>query len=352
MYILDTHFIFFVGLLMTSHQSSCGRKVPFKRQYGTLDFMDTFGSTNDGHFPLQQAPIYGHECLDDKCSKRRFLTVRFGDNPVVEFANFLAVQSNYNYDDFYIRCPKGMLGMGTICHNGNCLKPQLLCGQVPKKFGETTSKIKTVLPSNSTKSAKCPDSLYVSGLECTTYNCSPPGLRCIELKIDQKPKMKYTLRAIGSRKLESQLFSAGKNGGLSEQMRDPIFKITCQDGLCGTMRLFSAARRSTSLRGSVEKWTGYAGDEGTSLSCPSETVVAQIKCETSICGRIKLGCTRPAKQTKLLFDESDTKFSNVFGSYKFPIGICPDGYYFQNLSCLLFSCSEMVMGCVKISFIQ
>lgn len=282
----DTHFIFFVGLLLVLFQRSCAREVPFKRQYGTLDFMHTARiMIDDGHFPLQQAPIYAHECLNDDCSERRFLTVRYGSDPVVEYSNFRAHKINYNGERFFIRCPKGMLGFGTICYQGNCLKPQMLCGKVPRSFGKTSSKFKIVQPSNSSRITACPDSMYVSGLECPAWDCIPTGLHCTELKMTRRPELKYTLRIAGNRKSESELFSS-KNEGLSEVMRGPIIKITCLGSVCSTLILHSVNRGSAPLLRPVEKWTNYVEGGGTTASCPSGTIVVQWKCQKANCDRI------------------------------------------------------------------
>lgn len=348
----NTQFILVLSLLSLLCQSISARQVLFKRQYGTLDFMYSSGSMfDDTYFPLQQAPIYGHECLNDDCSESRFLTVRYGSDSVIKFSNFRAHRKDYNTGRFFIRCPKKMLGMGTICSHGNCLKPQMFCGEVPEEFGKTSSKFRIVLPSNSSKVTTCPDSMYVSGLECATWNCIPIGLHCTELKMTFRAQNKHILRIAGNRKSESDLFSS-KKGGRSEVMRGPIFKIECLGTVCNSLILSSVDRGSAPLLHPVEKWTNYVEDEGTIASCPSGTIVVQMECQKESCDKIRLGCARPIRQNGIVIEENDIMVSNIFGLWNIRSGFCPDGYYFKSLSCLLFACSTMVMQCVKVSFIQ
>lgn len=347
---------FVVGLLLYLFQDGHARQILFKRQYGTLDFMDaaTYFLV-DGYFPIQQAPIYGHECLSKDCSERRFHTVRFGSDAVVKFSNSWTISDKYIPDSIFIRfsitCPKGMLAMGITCYHGDCHRLQLHCGHVPLNFGQTTSNSKIIPPSNSTNISTCPNSMYVSGLECTNLLCIPTGLHCTTLKMNRRSKFKYTLDIAGNREVKSKLFGK-KYSDLSEEMKNPIFKLTCFGIVCESITLSSTERGSVQLLRPVEKWTNHVEKEGTIASCPSGTVVARVKCEGRICGRIKLGCARPVDRNNLILDDNDIKFSDIFGMWDMLDGIFPGGYYFKQLSCIVDNCEKMVMGCVKASFIQ
>lgn len=349
-------FFTIVGVLLYLYQHGHARQIPFKRKYGTLDFMDTATYfLTDAYFPIQQAPIYGHECLTNDCSMRRFLTVRFGSEPVIKFLNLWTISDKYIPDAIFIRfslrCPKGMFAMGVSCYNGNCHKLQLHCGPVHPDFGQATSKSKIIMPSNSSKISTCPDSMYVSGLECTSWLCIPTGLHCTMLNMKRMTKFERTLDTAGSREIVSKPF--GKNyDSLSEEMRTPIFKMACFGVVCESITLFSVGRGSAPLLGPVEKWTNYVEKEGSTASCPSGTVVAQVKCEGKTCNRIKLGCARPANRNNLILNEDDIKLSDIFGMWNVLDGICPGGYYLKQLSCLIDNCEEMVMGCLQASFLQ
>lgn len=201
---------------------------------------------------LQQASIYAHECLNEDCSKCRFLTVRFGSDPVITFTNSWTIFDGYGSELFSLRCPAGMLALGTACYHANCLKLQMLCGEVSSAFGRTTSKSKIVFPSSSSKITTCPDSMYVSGLECTSWDCIPTGLHCTELRQNLRPKLKTPLTTTGNRKAGSGPFSL-KNRGLSTEAKFPIYSMACIDTLCTTIHFFWIERGTAPLLRPVEE---------------------------------------------------------------------------------------------------
>lgn len=244
---------FFTSLLLFLFQRGHANQILFKRQYGTTDALNI--ATNhlyDAHLPIQQAPIYGHECINEDCSKRRFFTVRFGNDPVVKFSNYWTIFEGYAPNKFPFKCPKNMPVLRASCYRGNCLRLRLNCGYVPFAFGQMTSHFKFVMPSNSSKLATCTDSMYVSGLECPNGRCIPTGLHCTTLEMYHKPKSKYSLDVSGNRQIERKLLSS-MDSGPSEKMNRPIFKWICHGTLCDSVTLFSIDRGMTPLLGPVEK---------------------------------------------------------------------------------------------------
>lgn len=329
-----------------------GAKTAFKRELGKLDYLYAAKDLlNDAHSPFQLAPIYAHECMEDECQKRRFHSVRFGSGPIIEFSNLWTTAVNYIPTGYYIRCPRGMLVSGLSCIKGDCTKPQLHCGKVLASFGSTANKFKIVLPSNTSRFTKCPDSMYVSGLQCTTWHCIPTGLHCTRLLLQRRPKMKHLLERSGNRVIESALFT-DKNGGKSEKANGPIFQIRCIGSLCNPQWFFSIARGVDPLLGAVQKWTPGIQNAGSSASCPTAMVVAQMHCQAPLCNKVALGCAKFLNSDITIVEEHDTRHSEIFGPYDKLIGVCPDGYYFKKLHCIRDLCYEMVMECVKITFIE
>lgn len=348
---VQLHYLTIIALQVLLIFCCEGSYVPFLRKSGTLDAMDSVNDMADAYLPLQQVPIYGHECLKRFCWDRRFLTVRHGNDRILIFSNHWTTTISYVKGYQSIRCPKHMLAMGMSCLDTFCDAPQLLCAATAPGFKVNSWRKKDIKPTNKSGKVLCPDGMYVQGLICTDWGwkCNPMGLHCVALVHLRTPQHRYPLISTSGRVLQSERFgSRGK--GYSQLMSGPVFGMECLGLYCDSISLFSVARGTKPLLQQAVTWTPSVNAAGSSVQCPLGMVVGQMRCGAQNCGDVYLGCVRPFPIIQI--NKNDRQMSNIFGESFEPPGHCPDGYFMDQLFCLRNKCAQMAIGCVKLTFIE
>lgn len=338
-----------IYVTLICHEAS---NVPFTRDIGTLDYMNKFGWMEEGLLPLQLVPIYGHECFEKDCQYRRFLTVRLGNEEIIEFSNYWTTMQIQRSDGWGIRCPENRLALGLTCTDTTCAVPQLHCGAMLTQFQIIPSKNTIAHRVGNSSRVLCPDGMYVQGFECRDSNCQSMEHFCVAVEFARAARRRLALLPTGNRVMMSEYFHSGLNKGLSPVMSGPIFCVRCGRHSCEEISLLSVSRGEQPLLDSVTFWTDPIGDEGTSVACPPGMLVRQMKCQGEYCKKVFLGCAMIATKSIVQFDETDLKASDVFGSNVPTDGYCPDGYYMKQLTCFRYICSQMVLGCIRASFIE
>lgn len=343
-FLLCAHVVLIICLSLTSGK----RLVPFKREYGTLDFMDVSHEFHNAHIPLQYSPIYGIKCLDDNCDYRQFLTVRHGNKPIIKFSNYWTTRSYEGSEGLYTICPKKMMTLGMSC-GYPCSLDQMNCGRVDSRFRIQANK-KMLVRTAKNNTVLCPNGMYVRGVLCLEYLCTKIGLYCVGLAFEKAPKEKLALIPDGNRIIRSDVFKADE-GGYSQKMDGPVFSIF-RGNQCSGTALYAIGRGQKPILGPVERWTAVASEEGTSVSCPHGMLISQMKCTGECCEEISLGCSKLLHKKLFKIDESQVTFSNLFGTWAYIDGLCPDGHYAKGLNCFRSKCLLIIMKCVKITFVQ
>lgn len=321
----------------------------FRREYGTLDVMDVSEERfRNAHVPIQYSPIYGIKCLDDGCVARQFLTVRQGNEHIVEFSNYWTTKSKLNDKGLYTSCPKNMLTMG-MARKYSWSLDQMMCGRVDQRF-KILAKKNVLVETAKNNIVLCPNGMYVQGIQCLERQCDKIGLFCVELSFNKILESKYPLVPNGNRVIINDFFNATTNGGLSEKMDGPIFRIGRFDKCVGT-RHFTIGRGLKPILGPVKKWTEIASNEGTSVSCPRGMLVSQMKCGGKCCDEISLGCSELVNKKVFEIDETQVTVSNLFGT-DIVGGFCPDGHYAKGINCFRTNCNLIIIECVKMTFIE
>lgn len=345
------NFWLFLASLYVSFSRSRAAEKLFVRKIGTPDYIDTLNWPSTGFNPVTRVPIYAHECLDKDCSRGRFLTMRFKNIPILQFSNFWSDEIYRDESGWHTRCPKNMLAMGISCPSEQCVIPQLHCGLAAPDFKIVPSKNKQVTPSKKKNSAICPNGMYVQGVDIASGPSYRSGLYCVSLLYKPAFATRNPLIPSDNRITTSELVRADKSKGRSESMDGPIFSIIYAKEREGFL-LVSVNRGVNPILGPVKTWTDYAGEDKGTVSCPRGTIIKQIRCSQNICDKISLGCAKPTKESEVEFHDSDVLYSNVVGSNHALPAYCPEGYYAKEVNCLLDHCSQLILGCVKATYIQ
>lgn len=342
----------FFALLIAAFREFRAAQKPFTRKMGTPDYMNTFGWPLEGFIPVAPIPIYAHECVKDDCSERRFLTMRYGNNPILQFSNFWSGIKYHDLNGWHTKCPKNMLAMGMSCSQGVCGLPQLHCGLAAPGFKIVPRKKKTVTPLENETSAFCPDGMYVQGLHAANGPNYRSGLHCVGLFFDNMFPSEFPLIPSDNKISRSVTLNVNDNDGYSLPTDGPIFSIICSSHQCQAITLVSVSRGIEPILGPVEKWTNHVGYGINTASCPPGMLIKQMRCRESYCNKINLGCARPTEESKVRFHDNDLRYSNVFGSYVSIPGYCPEGYYAKEVNCPRAVCSQLILGCVKATYIE
>lgn len=326
--------------------------IPFKRNVGTKDMMYEFNPYYPAFQPIQQSPIYGIECMDNACYNQRFLTLRYQNLVIVKYINHWTPLTSGNSGRWSVTCPSNMLSLGLWCHENSCNKIRLVCGTIGVGFSMTKSRT-IINPPNSPSSVNCPDGKYVQGIECFGYDCQRRGLRCVGLEYNRRVQGSFPLGTIENRQTYTHWHS-NEWSGQSNIVDGPFFAMHC-DGphYCDNKLYYYVERGTTPLLGKIQAWRGPVNKFGQKASCPKGMVVRQFKCVFDFCKDLYIGCARPAS-SKIKVVDADQMPSDAL-SYYWPFkdtASCPEGYFIREISCLSEFCAHIVLGCVKITFIE
>lgn len=342
----------FVAALLCVISFSDAAYAPFKRNVGTLDAMDDFNPSYPGFRPIQQSPIYGIDCLDNSCYNQRFLTVRYQNLVIVKYVNHWTPLTAGNSGRWQISCPNNMLSLGMWCHENSCNKIRLVCGTIGTGFLMKGART-TVNPPSSPSDVSCPNGQYMQGIECFGYDCQRRGLKCVGLQYNRRVQGKFEIRRTDNRQVVGHWFSE-EWGGLSQAVQGPMFALHCSGPhYCDNKIFHSVLRGTIPMLEKPQIWRGPLNDIGSVASCPSGMVVGQMRCSYDFCRELLIGCAKPANK-KIMVVDDDRLSSNVFSQY-WPFedtASCPEGYYIREISCLRSYCSHMVLGCVKMTFVE
>lgn len=310
--------------------------------------MTWFNYNEHAAWPIQESPIYGIE-YDSKTKDRRFMTLRLRDFAIVKFSNKWVAGFGTN-GRWRLKCSNNMLMMGYTCHAGNCDNLSLLCGKVMAPFQTVASKRTIVRPKNAGSSIFCPDGMYAQGLECVGKGCKNPGLFCVQLTFSTISMSQTQFSSVGNRNYVSATFNSD-GYGFSWRMGGPIYAISCiGKAECESKQLYSAERGIGSMMTETTLYRGPISAAGSSVSCPKKMVIVVMRCTGQFCSSIHIGCASFKDETTYRVTDTDVRMSNTFSTH-WPhqaIGTCPDGYFAKSIECLRFSCSVLMIGCVKI----
>lgn len=345
--------VLFLPLASFFSSALASQFVPFTRDKGTIDAMYWIQYNDHGAWPIHQSPVFGIE-HDSKTKHFRLLTVRIRDEAIVVYSNNWVV--GYASDKRWrVRCPRNMLMMGLACPSGNCDNVELLCGIAGNGFRVVPKIRKVVMPADSNIDFSCPDAMYAQGVECFGKGCTRIGFYCVQVTKRYSVQRLVPLSATHYRKFPSNIF--GNSGGKSSWiMNGPVYAIGCfgDSYNCDRKQLYSFLRGLDSITSSSVLWRGPVSATGTSVSCPTSTLITAMSCEKEGCGTIHVACAALRNENKYRFNEKDVKYSNTF-SMTFPhdrVGTCPDGYFARGIDCLRDFCSVMMIRCVKVSVLE
>lgn len=326
--------------------------VDFTQTVGTRDAMDSFNFSYPAFQPIQQSPIYGIQCMGRGCYNQRFLTVRYQNRVIVRYTGSRAFAKKENSGRWTIECPDNMLSLGLWKYEAKSANIRMLCGSMNTGFLLKSSTI-CINPPATPSTVVCPNGMYVQGIECHNDSCERRGLICRRLQYKKEVQGRFDLRRADNRQIESNWFSE-EGRGISQSAKGPMFAMLCSGPYyCDNKRYYYVQRGTKPMLGKVRTWRKPHSNTRRESFCPLGMVAKQVKCVHDYCREIHVGCAKPESK-KIMVVDRDRLSSNEFSQYWTfkTIGFCPEGYYIRKITCLDFWCSYLVLGCVKVVFVE